>query len=227
MIERPVLAYLAQHPQWPWRQRLLDPLTTTRLFTTQVLHGNTAINHLRHLAGMNFSDTAYCNAPRRLPLALLQAVSDSVTRQLLPALDDACRWRGHRVWLADASSFSMPDTPELQEQYGQPAGQAPGCGFPTATLLTLCNAAGFIVQTWDLPLHTHEASQITKHAIFRMQQKQTVSFRPGRKHAGACPKAQRRGQPKSQWLSATGQARSTGALVQTQAEAQVDEPGAL
>jgi len=39
----------------------------------------------------------------------------------------------------------MPDTPELQASFGQPSGQKKGCGFPTATLLVLCDAAGFIV----------------------------------------------------------------------------------
>ena len=31
-----------------WRQRLLDPVTTIHRFVLQVLHGNTALNHLRH-----------------------------------------------------------------------------------------------------------------------------------------------------------------------------------
>lgn len=162
MIQDHVLAYLAEHPDWDWRQRLLDPLTTTFLFITQVLHGNTAINHLRHLSGMNFTATAYCNARARLPLELLQAVSDGLTRQLLPEPDSQCRWRGHRLWLADATSFSMPDTPALEQQFGQPGGQLPGCGFPVSTLLSLCNAEGFMTKTLALPLRTHEASQISK-----------------------------------------------------------------
>ena len=235
MIERHVGAYLAGHPDWTWRQRLLDPLTTTVLFTTQVLHGNTAINHLRHLAEMTCSATAYCQARMRLPLALLQAVSAGVTAELVPAGDEASRWRGHRVWRADATGFSMPDTPELQQYFGQPGQQAPGCGFPVAKVLTLCNAAGFITQTLVRPLRTHEASQISAlhpalqpgdvlvydragcsyahlsllsqgnlHALFRIHQKQIVSFRPGRKHARAQAKTRRAGKPKSQWLKRLG-----------------------
>lgn len=235
MIEQHVLGYLAQHAEWMWRQRLLDPLTTTLLFTTQVLHGNTAINHLPHLAGLDFTATAYCQARARLPLELLQAVSAGVTRELLAASDADGRWRGHRVWRADATGFSMPDTPELQQHFGQPAGQAPGCGFPVAKVLTLCNAAGFITQTLARPLRTHEASQIAAlhaqlqpgdvlvydragcsyahlslisqgnlHALFRMHQKQIVSFRPGRRHARRYGKRQRTGKPKSQWLKRLG-----------------------
>jgi hypothetical protein len=39
-----------------WRERLLPPLVTLRLFVLQVLHGNTAIAHLRQLSGIDFED---------------------------------------------------------------------------------------------------------------------------------------------------------------------------
>ena len=49
-----------------WRERLLDPVTTIHLFVLQILHCNTAINHLRHPSGLDFTDSAYCQARRRL-----------------------------------------------------------------------------------------------------------------------------------------------------------------
>jgi hypothetical protein len=230
-----VSEYLARQNHWDWRHRIFDPLTTLMLFVLQVLHGNTAIAHLPHLAGMRFTPTAYCNARGRLPLGLFEHVAAAVTADLLPESDHACRWRGHRVWRADATSFSMPDTAELQARFGQPGGQKPGCGFPVATLLTLCNAAGLIVKTLALPLRAHEAAHVADlhqalapgdvlvydragcsythlallaprglHAVLRVHQKQIVDFRPGRKHAGRCPKGQRTGRPKSQWLKRLG-----------------------
>ena len=54
----------------------------------------------------------------------------------------------------------MPDTPTLQERFGQPGAQKRGCGFPVATTLVLCDAAGFIVKMLAAPLRTHEASQL-------------------------------------------------------------------
>jgi hypothetical protein len=41
------------------------------------------------------------------------------------------------LFLLDGSSFSMPDTDELRDHFGQPGGQAKGCGFPTAHWLAL------------------------------------------------------------------------------------------
>src|SRR2546421_13103681 len=54
-----------------WRDRLLTPLVTIRLFILQVLHGNTSITHLRHFAGFSFGSGSYTEARQRLPLQLL------------------------------------------------------------------------------------------------------------------------------------------------------------
>jgi hypothetical protein len=54
-----------------WRERVLTPVTTIQLFLLQILHGNTACNHLPHLSGLQFSASAYCQARTQLPLDLL------------------------------------------------------------------------------------------------------------------------------------------------------------
>jgi Transposase DDE domain len=144
-------------------QRTLTPVVTTYLFLQQVLHGNTAVSHLRHLAGLDFTDAAYCQARQRLPVGffhrLHQAVLAPCRRQA--DRDHASRWRGHRVYVLDGSSFSMPDTDELRDQFGQPSGQAPGCGFPTAHLLVQFDLQhGFLLRALAAPGRTHDL----KHA---------------------------------------------------------------
>ena len=47
---------------YTWRERLLGPAVTLQLFVLQILHGNTAITHLRHLARISFTPMAYCLA---------------------------------------------------------------------------------------------------------------------------------------------------------------------
>ena len=42
------------------RERTLTPVVITYLFLRQILHGNTAVAELRHLAGIDFTDSAYC-----------------------------------------------------------------------------------------------------------------------------------------------------------------------
>jgi hypothetical protein len=50
---------------YQWRTRQLDPVTTVHLFLLQILHGNTACNHLPHLAAQRFTASAYCQARTR------------------------------------------------------------------------------------------------------------------------------------------------------------------
>ncbi len=146
-----------------WRERELDPVTTVRGFLLQVLHHNTACSHVPHLLGKSFSSEAYGQARARLPLELFQRLLGEVCRRVQDSLEASTRWRGHRLWLADGSSCSMPDTPELQNAFGQPGQQAPGCGFPVAHLLTLFHAGtGLLLRTIAAPLRTHDMAQASQ-----------------------------------------------------------------
>src|SRR5271155_5358347 len=140
-----------------WRQRDLDPVVTVHLFLQQILHGNTAITHLRLLSGRDFTPSAYCQARARLPLALFQRLQCAVADQLESTGDDPdTRWLGHRLFLLDGSSFSMPDTEELLKHFGQPTGQAEGCGFPVAHMMALFDAKrGYLLEATAQPLFTH------------------------------------------------------------------------
>ena len=140
-----------------FRQRLLDPVTTIHLFVIQILHGNFAVARLREFTDKEFSEAGYCKAHGRLPLQVLQALLQRVSGALRSTIDDSTRWRGHRTFHLDGSSFSIPDTPELQKEFGQPGGQRPGCGFPVAHVLALFHAGtGFLLKILTAPLRTHD-----------------------------------------------------------------------
>jgi Transposase DDE domain len=144
-----------------WRHRVLTPVTTIQLCLLQMLHGNTACSHLPHLSGVPFSAAAYCQARAKLPLRLfallLERFGTAVQRS---ALDDG-RWHGHRPLLVDGSGCSMPDTPALQDAFGQSAAQRPGCGFPMAHLLGLFHAGtGVLLKLVVAPLLTHDLAQV-------------------------------------------------------------------
>jgi len=161
-VPKKVILQLCRELGYRWRERDLGPLVTTYLFLQQILHGNVAVGELRRLSGADFTDAGYCQARTRLPRVLLERLQQAVTGALrTDAEGDADgRWRGHRVYHLDGSSFSMPDTPELQKAFGQPSGQAPGCGFPVAHLLVLFHAhSGSLLKTLALPLRTHDVSQ--------------------------------------------------------------------
>jgi hypothetical protein len=71
----------------------------------------------------------------------------------------------------DGSSFSMPDTAELREEFGYPPGPAPGCGFPTAHLLVQFDLhRGYLLRAVPAPGRTHDMA----HAALMHQ-----DLRPG------------------------------------------------
>src|SRR5262249_25338862 len=80
---------------------------------------NTAITNLVRISGHSPTASAYCQARSRLPLAVLQELLRRIADRIRPEIDDYGKWLGHRVFVADGSSFSMPDVPELQEHFGQ------------------------------------------------------------------------------------------------------------
>ena len=95
-----------------------------------------------------------------MPVVLFDRLFCEVSRGLENSLEESSRWLGHRVWLIDGSSCSMPDTPELREAFGQPGQQARGCGFPVAHLLTLFHAGtGLLLRAAAAPLCTHDMAQ--------------------------------------------------------------------
>jgi hypothetical protein len=144
---------------YAWRDRTLDPATTVALFVQQVLHGNCPCAEVRHLPACDcaFTPGAYCQARAWLPLAVYQSLLTRVVdAAALPATrEPQHRWRGHRVFHVDGTTFSMPDTPGLQAAFGQPAGHVPGCGFPAAHLLVLVSAStGLLLDAAAGPLFT-------------------------------------------------------------------------
>jgi hypothetical protein len=181
------------------------------LFVLQVLCFNTAIRHLRHLAGHAVNAAAYCEARMRLPLDVLRSLlRDSAAAA---AATGAGHWCGLRVLLVDGSSTIAPDTPASQRAFGQPPNQKPGCGFPVPKILALFDAfSGMVLEALCLPLFTHEQSGVWRlhpmlgpgdllvgdrgfcsyvhlamlhlrgvAGLFRMHQRQIVDFRPNRR----------------------------------------------
>jgi hypothetical protein len=228
-----------------WRDRKLGPVMTVQLFMLQTLWFNTAIEHLRRLAGFPFTAAAYCKARVRLPLEAMQQLLLDSSASMRAAGDatggaivreTAALWHGLRAILIDGSSTITPDTPELQDAFGQPTGQKPGCGFPVPKTLGLFDAfTGMIIQMIAFPLFTHEQSQVWQlhpllkagdllvgdrgfcsfvhlamlHArgvlaCFRLHQRQTVSFRPGRKSRDQFAKRDKTGKPTSTFLRRLG-----------------------
>jgi Transposase DDE domain len=143
-----------------WRDRVLDPLRTLQLFAAQIAHGNTAIAHLVRMAEGAFTESAYCQARARLPVAVLRAVFDEGTARAMGDCSDGS-WCGHRAVLIDGTGISTPDTPELRAILGVPNGSAPGSGLPCVNVLAIFDAhRGLLLDMHAAPAHTHDLRHV-------------------------------------------------------------------
>jgi len=144
-----------------WRSGPLDPVHTVALFVQQIAEGNVSCAEVCHLSERSFTPEAYCQARQRLPLEVLAELSRRVMAAVGKTAEapehDSSRWHGHSVWVVDGSTFSMPDTPELQAHFGQPHGQQPGCGFPVGHLLAMFHrTSGVLAEPVISPLNTSD-----------------------------------------------------------------------
>jgi hypothetical protein len=155
-----MILQVCQKHQYRFRQRVLGPVETLVAFCVQVLHGNVACHALRHWLGSDVTDAGYCQARQRLPLAIYQDVMRRVSQTVGREIQTQ-QWKGRRVCLVDGSTFSMPDTLELQEHFGHPSGQKDGCSFPVAELLVMVHwTTGLIVDLCTMPWRDHEQSKV-------------------------------------------------------------------
>lgn len=155
---------------YQFRDVKLPPGKTVRCFGWQMLMGNVTCDAVSHHSDGAFTASAYCQARQRLPLAVLQEVSDGIAQQAMSM--SMCgtehRWRGHRVFIVDGSSVSLPDSKPVREHFGISGNCKPGCSYPTAHLLLLVGAGGVAIDCICSPLRTGDMTHASKmHAHLR------------------------------------------------------------
>lgn len=151
-----------------FRKRRFDPVVTIHLFILQILHGNTAITHLRILLGVSVNAAAYCRARMRLPVAVYEKLLDYSASLL-------CRSRCsvltgiRRVLMVDGTSSLLPDTYSVRRLFKQPANIKPRCGYPMAKVLAVFDAfSGAVLRPLICSLFVHEGSSAWKlHPLLR------------------------------------------------------------
>ncbi|HWE94587.1 MAG TPA: IS4 family transposase [Tepidisphaeraceae bacterium] len=151
-----------------WRERLLPPLITVRFFLLQILNGNCPIAALRQLTGIDFAPSSYCEARIRLPLKFLQSLLQFLHEQAERCMGVAEKI-GPRILIADGSTYSMEDTPELHARFTLPPGTKEGVGYPAGKLMGLLDAAtGMFISLLALPLFQHDLRAVVSvHCFLR------------------------------------------------------------
>ena len=170
LFSAPTIEGLCRQAGHHWRNSFWSPSMTMLTFLLQVLDETKTLRAavsalLAQLAASGRRDlpscdpAAYCQARQRLPAEVpVQLLSDTAMR-MRALVDRHTGWLGHRVWVADGSGVSTPDTPELQATFPQPSNQRKGCGFPVVSFVALfCWTTGAII---DLAIGSIKTNELT------------------------------------------------------------------
>ena len=100
---------------------------------------------------------AYCRARDALAAEGLQRAVEHTAEALGTSVSNEHFWLGRAVHVVDGTGIALPDTEANQDDYPQPSGQKPGCGFPVLRLVAFMSLATGAVSRYSIgTLHEHE-----------------------------------------------------------------------
>ncbi len=153
------------------RRRRLPPSVTFWAFVAQALSPRSSCREVARRievwwrwgnlrSAQTITPSAYCQARQRLTLHTLQIIAGQVAWAVERHVLTSEKWlEGREVKIIDGTGVSLPDTPENQAAWPQPAGQKPGCGFPVMKMAGLFSlASGALLEHTTGHHHTHDST---------------------------------------------------------------------
>ena len=107
----------------------------------------------------------YCRARAKLKLTAIQRLVRESAKDLEAAAPACWLWKGLHAKLVDGFTFTMPDTPENQEQFPQIGAQRPGVGLPIARACAVLSLA--TAGLCDLAIGPYEGKETGETALLR------------------------------------------------------------
>jgi putative transposase len=142
-----------------FRDRVFTPAITLGLFVSQVLsRGDACITVMakfnrermnRGLPPVCEDASAYSKARARVPVALIDYLSDRIRKFAHSMTPDEWKWKGLNVYLVDGFVLRAPDTLANQKKYPQPSSQKEGLGFPQVRVVVTTSLASGCVEHYS------------------------------------------------------------------------------
>jgi len=116
----------------------------------------------------------YCRARHKLNAEVLRQLVGEIAQKMSSLNPEHWLWHGKSVKLVDGFTFTMPDTPENQEEFPQAKTQAPGVGFPIARACAVLSLADACIA--DVAMGPYLGKETGETALLR---EVLDGFKPG------------------------------------------------
>ncbi len=116
----------------------------------------------------------YCRARHKLDAKVLRQLVCEIAKKMSSLNPAHWLWQEKNVKLVDGFTFTMPDTPENQEEFPQANTQAAGVGFPIARACAVLSLANACID--DIAIGPYLGKETGETALLR---KVLDSFKPG------------------------------------------------
>ncbi|MCP5010922.1 MAG: IS4 family transposase, partial [Aestuariibacter sp.] len=137
------------------RERLYPPTETLSMFLAQTVSADRCCQNIvnqaavqRLVGGLNPGSTytgGYCRARQRIPLEMVDGLTQHIGDLVDQQVSDQWCWQGRRVRIVDGTTVTMPDTAENQQAFPQQSVQKPGLGFPICRIVGItCLSSGVL-----------------------------------------------------------------------------------
>jgi hypothetical protein len=164
-----------------YRQRMITPIITVLHMVLaaiwpeesfaaswQILWASFSSMFAEH-SGKSPSLGSVAKARYRLPLEIWMKLFEWLSMRAQNLSQSFDKWKGHRVVLLDGSCVSMPDNPELFEEFGRPTGCHGQCRYPLARLVTLCIAGTMTVLGYALGRYDEDENYLARPLLGKLQ----------------------------------------------------------
>ncbi len=167
----------ASHDNLFGTNTIYSTATVVWAFLAQVLHDGKEASCQAAVAGIvawrlqqglepPTADTGdYCRARAKLSEAALQQLAVETAEELQQQAEADWLWKGRHAKLVDGFTFTMPDTPENQNEYPQNPAQDEGVGFPIARCVAILSLATACIM--DLAIGPYSGKETGETALLR------------------------------------------------------------
>jgi hypothetical protein len=122
---------------WCWVWQILQANCSCREVVRQVQ----ALFALEGAGSVDEATGAYCQARRKIPLALLEQAFHATAKKAEQKVPAANLLQARPLKILDGSSSRLADTPPNRQAYPPPKSMAAGCGFPLLKIVVLFSLA--------------------------------------------------------------------------------------